>query len=451
MIVMKFGGTSVGSAKDINRVADIVKSRLDKKPVVVVSAVGGLTDTLVELTHAACGRQIKDIERLKNVFLSTHKQLINELNLSDEALLMSAFETGVNMLEEAVQGLKHEGAYSAQLYDSLVSTGEFLSSNILSAVLRRNGIDSRMHDSRKLLVTDSEFGAAYPLLEKSRARVEKNLKPAVQEHVPVLQGFVGSDEKGRTTTLGRGGSDYSATLFAAMLGADTVEIWSDVDGVLSADPSLVPGAQRIRQMTFQEAAELAYFGAKVIHPSTLLPAVEKNIRVIILNSMNPDYSGTIISNKGEDPGEEDGRVKSIAYKENLTVITVISSRMLMAHGFMASLFRVFEKYKTAVDLVATSEVSVSITIDNTRYLNEIVKELQAFAAVEIDTGKAIVCCVGESLKGTPGMAAKILGLLENTKTYAVSQGGSDINLSFVIDDEELPRVINRLHEQFFAQ
>lgn len=451
MIVMKFGGTSVGSADAIERVAGIIKSRLQQNPVVVVSAVGGLTDKLVELTHAACAAKHAEVERLQHLFLDTHQQLIKELNLSNDSALLSAVEGGINMLDSAVSRLQQEGAYSAELYDSLVSTGEFLSANILSAVVRRNGIDSRMHDSRKLLITDSEFGAARPLLDESEKRVRQDLQPAALKYVPVLQGFVASDEKGRTTTLGRGGSDYSATLFAGMLGADTVEIWSDVDGVLTADPSLVNKAQRIRHMTFQEAAELAYFGAKVIHPSTLLPALEKNIRVIILNSMNPDFGGTIISNKGEDLGEEDGRVKSIAYKENLTVITVISTRMLMAHGFMASLFQVFETYRTAVDLVSTSEVSVSITIDNTEHLNDIVQELQHFSNVEIETGKAIVCCVGESLKGTPGMAAQILGLLENTKIYAISQGGSDINLSFVIDDAELPRVINRLHESFFAK
>ncbi|MDZ7723939.1 MAG: lysine-sensitive aspartokinase 3 [candidate division KSB1 bacterium] len=450
MIVMKFGGTSVGSADAIKRVADIIKSRLDQKPVVVVSAVGGLTDKLVELTRAACSGNHTEIDRLKNLFLDTHQKLIQDLSLS-EPVLLSAFESGANMLESAVQMLEQAGEYSDELYDSLVSIGEFLSSNILAAVLQRNGIDSQMHDSRQLMITDSEFGSARPLMQESRVRVQKNLKPAAEKHVPVLQGFVGSDTAGRTTTLGRGGSDYSATLFASMLGAHTVEIWSDVDGVLSADPSLVPSAQRIRHMTFQEAAELAYFGAKVIHPSTLLPAVEDNIRVIILNSMNPEFKGTIISNTGEDRGEEDGRVKSIAYKENLTVITVISSRMLMSHGFMASLFGVFQKYRTAVDLVATSEVSVSITIDDTRHLKDIVRELEAFAAVEIETEKAVVCCVGESLKGTPGLAAQILGHLEHTKIYAISLGGSDINLSFVIEDAELPRVINRLHEQFFSK
>lgn len=449
MIVMKFGGTSVGSSDAIMRVADIIESRLPQKPVVVVSAVGGLTDTLVELTYAACEKNKAEIERLKHIFIDTHKQLMNELNLSDDVELSAAFENGINIVESAVVSLEKNGKYSARLYDKLVSTGEFLSSNILAAVLRAQGTNSQMHDSRQLLITDSEFGAARPILTESRSRIQEHLKPVVSDHVPVLQGFIGSDDKGRTTTLGRGGSDYSATLFASMLGADTVEIWSDVDGVLTADPSLVPGAKRIRHMTFQEAAELAYFGAKVIHPSTLLPALEANIRVIILNSMNPDFEGTIISNKGEDLGEEEGRVKSIAYKEQLTVITVISTRMLMAHGFMASLFKVFQKYRTAVDLVATSEVSVSITIDNTVRLNDIVKELQNFASVKIEKNKAIVCCVGESLKGTPGMAAQILGLLENTKIYAISQGGSDINLSFVIDETELPRVINRLHKQFF--
>jgi len=269
--------------------------------------------------------------------------------------------------------------------------------------------------------------------------------------IPVIQGFIGRDGSGKITTLGRGGSDYSASLFGAMLDVDCVEIWSDVSGVLTADPSLVPDAKRILLMSFQEAAELAYFGAKVLHPATMLPAVEKGIPLFVLNSIHPEQGGTQIALSSDIDPDKGCVVKSIAYKEGLTVITVHSTRMLMAHGFMLSIFQIFEKYKTRVDLVATSEVSVSITIDNTEHLEEIKNELNAFATVGIVHNKAIVCLVGQYLKRTTGMPARIFSLLGDVRIHLISQGASEINISFVIDESDLERVIKRLHGHFFAQ
>ncbi len=450
MIVMKFGGTSVGSAEAIRRICNIIESRKEKDPVVVTSAVGGVTNKLVALSkHAGAGERSRADALIKEI-IEKHDRIIEDLQIGQDALLASAFNKGVAMLHEAVDKIIDAGELTNERYDALVSMGEFFTAHMLPAALRAKGLSSRMVDSRSLLVTDEAFSAAHPLFEESKAKVKERLLPLVQSgDIPVLQGFVGSTRDGRTTTLGRGGSDYSATLFGAMLGVSIVEIWSDVDGVLTADPSLVANAYRIRYMSFHEAAELAYFGAKVLHPAPLAPAVDHDFSVVVLNSMNPEFAGTTISAHPPVDPKLEGRVKSIAYKEGLTVITIISSRMLMAHGFMARVFSLFEKYETAIDLVSTSEVTVSMTIDDARNLDKIIPELEGFATVQVEHNKAIVCLVGEGLKRTKGIPGQIFGLLQDTHIFSISQGASEINLSFVIDENDLPKVITRLHAYFF--
>ncbi len=451
MIVMKFGGTSVGSTEAILRVCNIIKSRLPQQPVVVTSAVGGVTNKLVALTKCADRAQKDQAEAVIVDIVEKHRRIISELGIKDDSLFESMFDTGVDMLQQAVTTIYAHGGLTNELYDSVISMGEFFSANMLAAVLRKQGIQSEFADSRKLLVTDSAFSIAHPLVDESKKRVDEILIPMITSgSVPIIQGFIGSDKQGRTTTLGRGGSDFSATLFGALLKADTVEIWSDVDGVLTADPSLVAEARRIRHMSFQEAAELAYFGAKVLHPATLVPAVENDMTGVVLNSMNTDFPGTAISKTSPIDPSHAGLVKSIAYKEGLTAITVASSRMLMAHGFMAKLFSIFDKYDTAVDLVSTSEVTVSLTVDNPQNLDKIIAELEKVANVKVENGKAIVCLVGEGLKRTKGIPGQIFGLLQDTHIYLISQGASEINLSFVIDEDRLPKVITRLHDFFFG-
>lgn len=449
MIVMKFGGTSVGSSEAIRRVGKIVQSRLPQQPLVVVSAVGHITDVLVEIGQAAARHdRIKSFELILSV-LKTHRNIMAELQLTDGSLkaLLQETEEQLKKISEVVMQAGH---ISRHVSDELLSIGEFLSANIVSRHLEHGGIPSLMVDSRTVMVTDSQFGKAQPHMSESTPLAQKAILPHLQRgRVPVMQGFVGRDGMGRTTTLGRGGSDYSATLFGAMLEVQAVEIWTDVDGVLTADPTLVPSARRIKVMTFQEAAELAYFGARVLHPATLLPAVEKNIPVCVLNSHRPSESGTRIVRASADTAQE-CVVKSIAYKENITVITVTSTRMLMAHGFLASIFEVFNRYQTAVDLVTTSEVSVSMTIDHGDHLAEIRRDLSHFAQVEIQSGKAIVSLVGERMRKTPGMPGQIFCELGAVPIHLISQGASEINISFVIDELDLPQVIQTLHDRFFS-
>lgn len=453
MIVMKFGGTSVGDAAAVRRLAEIVASRLARQPVVVVSAVAGTTDALLQLAGAAARGETPQAEEIGKTILSRHERMIAELRLEEDPSLPRALREAREGISAAAAKLSsgREGERIKEWTDEILAFGEFLSSRLVAAHLRAAGIPAEVSDAREILRTDSQFGKAQPLLEESGKQARERLLPLVEGRVvPVVQGFVGRDGQGRTTTLGRGGSDYSATLLGALLGASAVEIWSDVDGVMTADPNLVPEAKRIRSMTFQEAAELAYFGAKVLHPATIQPAVEQGIPVFVLNSRRPGDSGTEITAEGRPgPKKLDPLIKSIAYKRGLTVITVKSTRMLMAYGFLASIFEVFHRYRTSVDLVSTSEVSVSITVDSTEHLDEIREELSRFSQVEVEQGKAIVCVVGENMRRAPGIPARVFSGLDDLPIHMVSQGASEINVSFVVDEEDVPAAVRRLHHKFF--
>lgn len=451
MIVMKFGGTSVGNAGAIRRVCTIIQSRLPQNPVVVTSAVGGVTNKLVKLAKMAGEGQKKQALQFMQEIHSLHQAIAGELGIIDDQEFIEVLHQIEITLHQSLERIFNHGALTDELYDGVISIGELYTANMLPVVLQKMEMPSTFADARKMLRTDDHFSSARPLISESKLLVKNELVPIVKRGIiPVTQGFVGGTAKGQTTTLGRGGSDFSATLIGAMLEVEIVEIWSDVDGVLTADPSLVPEAHRIRYMSYSEAAELAYFGAKVLHPATLAPAVENDMTVKVFNSMNPDFDGTAISQHQPDGRKIDGRVKSIAYKEGLTVITVSSSRMLMAYGFMSQLFSIFDKYETSVDLVTTSEVTVSLTIDNTKNISQIMEELSTFAVAKVENKKAIVCLVGEGLKRTKGVPGQIFGLLQDTHIYLISQGASEINLSFVIDEADLPKVIVRLHDYFFS-
>jgi aspartate kinase len=303
-------------------------------------------------------------------------------------------------------------------------------------------------DARAVLVTDAEHSAAVPDMDATAVRTKERVgKPLAGREVPVLGGFIGATAGGVTTTLGRGGSDYSAAIFGACLDVDEIQIWTDVDGMLTADPRVVSEPRLVPELSFAEASELAYFGAKVLHPSTILPAVAKNIPVRILNSRRPEVTGTIITANGRNGGTT---ITALACKRGVTVVDITSTRMLMAHGFLRRLFEVFERFKTPVDVVTTSEVSVSVTVDNPRRLPDIVSNLQNFAEVTCETEMAIVCAVGERLRGDPALFAKAVNALDRIPLRLVSQAGSRRNITFVLRDADVPNAMNRLHRAFFG-
>jgi aspartate kinase len=303
-------------------------------------------------------------------------------------------------------------------------------------------------DARRVIITDDQFTHAQPIFEDTYPLLEERVASLANDYVVVMGGYIGSTREGQTTTLGRGGSDYSASIVGAGVGAEEIQIWTDVDGMLTTDPRIVPGGHRVKHITFAEAAELAYFGAKVLHPATVVPAIEKNIPVSILNSHRPELSGTRIS---AEPIPCRNPVKSISSKRNITVLNIRSTRMLLAHGFLRRIFEVFDRYQTSVDMVSTSEVSVSLTVDDAERLEEICEELRQFAEVSSEAGQAIVCLVGEDLRHSPGVAGRAFQVIRDKNIRMISQGASLLNLGFVIDEKDLVPAVSALHREFFSE
>jgi|HubBroStandDraft_1064217.scaffolds.fasta_scaffold05878_8 aspartate kinase len=452
MIVMKFGGTSVESAAAIERVASIVKARAKRRPVVVVSAMGKTTNKLLAIASTAIdGKREEYIRQIHDLrdFHSREARLV--VPLADRAELDRLLDEHFQELTELVKGLAVLGELTPRSIDAISSYGERLSSHIVSLAFRHFGMHTAHLDSRQVIVTDRRHTQAAPLYPETYARLAA-VVPALagsnaEDKIVVMGGFIAATEDGVTTTLGRGGSDFTASIVGAGIGAEEIQIWTDVDGMLTADPTILAGGHRVKTISFAEAAELAYFGAKVLHPATVVPAIEKNIPVLILNSRRPDVSGTRIVSEAVPCGNV---VKSIACKRRITLVNVHSTRMLMAHGFLRRIFEVFDRHETAVDMVSTSEVSVSLTIDNTKALDAICKELNQFSEVSIEDGQAIVCLVGDNIRYTPGVAMRVFGALDGINIRMISQGASLLNISLVVTEKDLHAAVEALHTEFFA-
>jgi aspartate kinase len=449
MLVMKFGGTSVESAAAIERVAGIVKTREARRPVVVVSAMGKTTNKLLAIAAAAIqGKREEYIGQLHDLrdFHSREARLV--VPLEQRAELDRTLDDHFQELTELVKGLAILGELTPRSIDAISSYGERLSSFIVTLAFRHFGMKAAHLDSRHLVITDRRHTQAAPDFPETYRRLKATVPPLAQESVVVMGGFIGSTQDGVTTTLGRGGSDFTASIVGAGIAAEAIEIWTDVDGMLTADPTILPGGHRVKTISFAEAAELAYFGAKVLHPATVVPAIERNIPVLILNSRRPEVPGTRIT---ADRVPCENVVKSIACKRKITLVNIHSTRMLMAHGFLHRIFEVFDRYETPVDMVSTSEVSVSLTIDNTRNLDAVVKELRAFSEVDVEHEQTIVCLVGENIRFTPGVARRVFNSLDGINIRMISQGASLLNISFVVAEADLRRAVEALHAELFAE
>ena len=452
MIVMKFGGSSLCSAEALERVADIIVARAapaGRRPVVVVSAMGKTTDRLLGIAETAVAGNGEEaarlLDRLRAYLAAEAGPVVRE---ASHPALAPFLDREFGELTELVGGLAALGELTPRSIDTIVSYGERMSSVVMTLALQQRGLDAAHVDARDVIVTNDRFTEASPILEATNERLNTVVRPLIdQGRVVVLGGFIARTSDGRSSTLGRGGSDFTASIVGAGLGAEEIQIWTDVDGIMTADPSMVPGARRLRVLSFTEASELAYFGARVLHPSAVLPAVERSIPVRVLHAQKPDVEGTLIVSEGPSRST----VKSIAYKEGITVIDIRSMRMLMAHGFLAKIFEVFDLYETAVDMVTTSEVSVSLTIDRTDRLDRITAALREFAQVSHTSGHVIVCLVGDNIRYTPGMAGKIFKAVEGINIRMISQGASRVNVSFVIDEKDLQPAVEALHETFFSQ
>ena len=453
-VIMKFGGTSVQDAEAMNRVINIVRNQwkdnpTDKPPVVVVSAMSKVTDRLVETGRLASERQSDQAAQIIADLLTRHLGVSSTL-VQGPALdeLNAQLTADFNALQADVRTWAAAGEVTPAAADVLQAMGELASSRIVAAAFRQQGVDAAWVDSRQVLVTDGEHSAAMPDMDATTEKCLAVVAPKTAAgQVPVMGGFIGATAAGVTTTLGRGGSDYSAAIFGACLDVGEIQIWTDVDGMLTADPRVVATPVLVPELSFDEASELAYFGAKVLHPSTILPAVAKNIPVRILNSRRPDVRGTMITAGGRTDGHT---LTALACKRGVTVINITSSRMLMAFGFLRRLFEVFERFRTPVDVVTTSEVSVSVTVDNTRRLDDILSNLRNFAEVSTESDMAIVCIVGENLRSDASLFTSAVTSLKEIPLRLVSQAGSRRNITFVMRDGDVVQAMNLLHDQFFG-
>jgi aspartate kinase len=450
MIVMKFGGTSVEDAAALRNVREIVTERRDLRPLVVVSACAGVTNDLLGASRRAAAGDIEGalaiVGRLRERHIATAEALLGS-GASAAAREVSRNCADLSELLRSVAVLRE---LTPRTIDQCAAYGEAWSSLLLAEALTESGVRAERVDSRQVMITDDRFTQATPLLDVIEENARGIILPKLAEGIIVVtQGFVGSTKNGRTTTIGRGGSDYSAAILGAALRVEEIQIWTDVDGILTADPSVVPEAQRIEEMSFAEASELAYFGAKVLHPSTILPAVESDIPVRVLNSRKPQVPGTRITRQSGLSG--DCIVRSIAYKKGITVFNIQSTRMLMGYGFLARIFEIFARHEKSIDVVATSEVGVSLTVDDASGIEEILAQLRAIADVRVDQGKAVLCVVGENMKQTKGMAGRIFNALSRAgvNIELISHGGSEINLTFVIDEARIGEAVRALHDDLF--
>ncbi|MBV6520797.1 MAG: Lysine-sensitive aspartokinase 3 [Gemmatimonadaceae bacterium] len=450
MIVVKFGGTSVQDTSAVLRAAEVVRGRLSRRPVVVVSALGGATNALLAIAEQASQGHLisalSAVEGLRDRHLRTAEELLAEAPSAQAADVMADLSATFDELASLAEALSVLGHVTPRSMDAIAAKGEMLSSELVVAAFRARDIPATHVNAMHVMVTGEQYGRAEPLPERIAEAARRHVRPLVERgEVPVLGGFVGATELGIVTTLGRGGSDYSASLFGAALGADAIEIWTDVDGMLTADPRVVPDAQLIERIGFDEASELASFGAKVLHPSTIAPAVRLGIPVYIYNSRNPSGRGTQIT---FDAPVRD--VRAIAGKQGVTVVKVRSPRMLLAHGFLRTVFEIFDKHRTSIDVVATSEVSVSLTVDDATHLDGLVVDLSQLGDVSVERNRGIVALVGANLGNSSEAMSRALAAISPMKVHMLSLSASGINLTILVDGDQVAPAMRALHRAFFG-
>lgn len=449
MIVMKFGGTSVQDSSAINNLVEIVKSRLLKKPVIVCSAISGMTDTLFNLCINAGNGNTERSGHLIESIRKRHIQIVVESfsNNTDRQNSLKKVNDLIKKLSDLVNGIQLVNELSDRSVAKIFSFGEILSTVIVADILNYNNVMAQWIDAREFIKTKGDIRDAEPEYELIKAKTPLFLNPVLEkESIAVIQGFIGSNSDGDTTVFSRGGSDFSASLIAMAMNAEEVEIWTDTNGILTGDPKNIMNPLTVKEISYTEASELASFGAKVLHPSTILPVIENNIPVRILNSFNPKFSGTVISsikNVSKSP------VKSITCKRYITVLNISNLKLPGANVFYKRIFEVLDNHQTTVDLMTTSNYNASITIDDNKNLKNIITELSLFSDIKVETDKSQVCLVGSNIKNIKGIEAQIFNALRGFNISMISQGASLINFSFVVEKAVLDQVMQSLHKKFF--
>jgi len=453
MIVMKFGGTSNQDAAAMSNVISIVKSHLPEQPVVVISAIARATNELEQTARTAALGNKTQAEALLNGLFNRHNTIIESLITSADivAQLKATFAQYLAELKQLVNGVTILRELTPRTMDAFCSYGERLSSRLIAAGLQESGVDAVWIDAKDFMVTDDDFGRAQPLTDLVASNLEKVVRPMVKQmKVPVTQGFIGVTQSGAYTTMGRESSDYSASIIGAAMNAERVQIWTDVDGILTADPNVVKETRKVKRMSFEEAFELSFFGAKVLHPNTMLPVLEKKIPVQILNSRHKDGSGTLVD---VDSVSTDGRtiIKSIAFKKGLSIITVTPHKRFSQYLFWEGIFSVLTRYGITTGMMTTSEYNISFTVENKMIAEGLSHDLQEFGRVDVHGSKASLCLVGTGMRGSAGLMNRIFDALSSMNIMMVSYGASSLNLALVIDEQQIPEALRRLHKEFFER
>ncbi len=438
MKILKFGGTSVGSVERMQRVAELITNDADSK-IIVLSAVSGTTNKLVEIGDLLLEKEIKKaqiaIEKLQNeyqVFSKNLLQISGNLALAQE-IVENSFALMRNYLEYPFGKSKN---------NELVAQGEILSTNLFSLFLAEKGIEAKLLSTLDFIHLNAN---GEPVVSDISTKLSNVIESNSEHTLFITQGFICLNNEGDIDNLKRGGSDYTSSLLGAALKADEIQIWTDIDGMHNNDPRMVNTTRAIKHLSFDEAAELAYFGAKILHPATILPAQEASVPVRLKNTMEPAAAGTLI-----DKNTELRNVKAVAAKDGITAIKIKSSRMLLAHGFLLKIFQIFDQYKTAIDLVTTSEIAVSLTIDDITYLPEIIKELEQLGAVEVDTDLSIICLVGNYILENTNVIKNLFHSLEELPVRMISLGGSKNNISVLVHKENKLKALQNINEGVFG-
>jgi aspartate kinase len=450
VIVIKFGGTSVGTAERVANAIEIVSERQHRKPVVVVSALAGVTNDLVAATEAArlgnVDKVAEIIDRVRQRHEDVATRLVQQKFDFFEAFLKQ-LQKQIDQVRTILHGIALLREITPRAKDKVVAIGEKLSSVLFAYSMMMRALPGELVQSEDVVITDDHFCEANPDMDATVAAAQRVLLPLLERGlIPVMGGFIGRTHDGATTTLGRGGSDYSAAIIGAAVGAEEIQIWTDVDGMMTCDPRLIPGARVIERIAYDEAAELAWFGAKVLHPKTIAPAVGLDIPVRVLNTHNVASPGTVITREGDDRG---AGPRAVAVKRNIAVVHMTSNKMLGAHGFLARLFAIFEELEISVDLITTSEVSVSVTVDDADNLDALTHALADVAEVRIDRDQSIIAVVGRNLMGESMVGPAIFDALAGVPLTMFSLGRSGLNLSIVVEDRDADRAIQSIHHALF--
>ncbi|MGZ5242962.1 MAG: aspartate kinase [Bacteroidia bacterium] len=436
MKVLKFGGTSVGSAERMKSVANLVVN--DAPKIVVLSAMSGTTNSLVEICNALYNNDKEIALEIINVLEEKYKMVMGELYTTD-----AAKSKALNVVNERFSFIRDFTGHMFTAYGerAILAQGELLSTHLFQYYLEETGVDSSLIQALDFMRIDENDE---PDLSYISSKLKETLKQHARTKLFVTQGFICTNHEGEIDNLKRGGSDYSASLIGAAIDAEEIQIWTDIDGMHNNDPRVVKNTHPIAELSFDEAAELAYFGAKILHPSTVLPAKQRNIPVRILNTMEPEAHGTVITHNTTT-----GSIKAVAAKDGIVAIKIKSGRMLLAYGFLSQVFEIFERYRTPIDVITTSEVALSVTIDNTKHLDDIVLALESFCNVEVDYEQTIICVVGDFSAEQQGYAFQVLEALKDVSIRMISYGGSEHNITVLINSKDKVRALNALNEGLF--